>query len=103
MLDVLVGSNGEPGTTGGHTLALTAIVERLQHLGMSGYEAKAYVALVASGVPINGYEVAKKSGVPRSTVYEPLGKLAARGAAFEGKASATAAPSNICPCRPVYW
>jgi sugar-specific transcriptional regulator TrmB len=50
---------------------------------MSAYEAKAYVALVAAGEPINGYEVAKRSGVPRSTVYETLGKLVARGAAFE--------------------
>ncbi|GAA2574733.1 hypothetical protein GCM10010411_03400 [Actinomadura fulvescens] len=50
---------------------------------MSGYESKAYVALVAAGKPINGYEVAKRSGVPRSTVYETLGKLVARGAAYE--------------------
>lgn len=56
---------------------------------MSGYEAKAYVALVSAGEPLNGYEVAKASGVPRSTVYETLGKLVARGAAFEVKA-----PSN---------
>jgi sugar-specific transcriptional regulator TrmB len=50
---------------------------------MSGYEAKAYLALIAAGQPINGYEVAKRSGVPRSTVYETLGKLLTRGAAFE--------------------
>lgn len=50
---------------------------------MSGYEAKAYVALVAAGRPLNGYEVAKGSGVPRSTVYETLAKLVARGAAYE--------------------
>ena len=60
-----------------------AILQSLQAVGMSAYEAKAYVALVASGEPINGYEVAKRSGVPRSTVYETLGKLLARGAAFE--------------------
>jgi len=50
---------------------------------MSGYEAKAYVALLAAGRAINGYEVAKRSGVPRSTVYESLAKLITRGAAFE--------------------
>jgi HTH-type transcriptional regulator, sugar sensing transcriptional regulator len=65
------------------------IVELLKTIGMSGYEAKAYVALVQAGVPLNGYEVAKSSGVPRSTVYETLGKLVARGAAFEVKV-----PSN---------
>jgi len=59
------------------------VIERLQHLGMSGYEAKTYLALVGAGEPLNGYEVAKRSGVPRSTVYETLGKLVARGAAFE--------------------
>jgi len=60
-------------------------VELLKATGMSGYEAKAYVALVRAARPLNGYEVAKASGVPRSTVYETLGKLVARGAAFEVK------------------
>lgn len=50
---------------------------------MSGYEAKAYLALIGADGPLNGYEVAKRSGVPRSTVYETLAKLLARGAAFE--------------------
>ncbi|MEN9823643.1 MAG: hypothetical protein RLZ04_2069 [Actinomycetota bacterium] len=50
---------------------------------MSGYEAKTYLALLANGQQMNGYEVAKASGVPRSTVYETLSKLVARGAAFE--------------------
>jgi sugar-specific transcriptional regulator TrmB len=50
---------------------------------MSGYEAKAYLALVGSAGPLNGYVVAKRSGVPRSAIYETLGKLVARGAAFE--------------------
>jgi sugar-specific transcriptional regulator TrmB len=55
----------------------------LKGAGLSGYEAKAYVALLGGGEPMNGYEVAKSSGVPRSTVYETLAKLVARGAAFE--------------------
>jgi sugar-specific transcriptional regulator TrmB len=60
-----------------------ALIRSLQAIGMSGYEAKAYLALIGANRPINGYEVAKRSGVPRSTVYETLGKLLARGAAFE--------------------
>ena len=64
-------------------MAAQRVIENLQSLGMSGYEAKAYVALVSAGQPLNGYEVAKASGVPRSTVYETLGKLVARGAAYE--------------------
>ncbi len=55
----------------------------LKAAGMSGYEAKAYLALLGASCPLNGYEVAKSSGVPRSTVYETLGKLVARGAAIE--------------------
>ena len=63
-----------------------SVIAELQRLGMSGYEAKAYVALVAAGSPLNGYEVAKRSGVPRSTVYETLAKLVGRGAAYEVRA-----------------
>ncbi|TDE25095.1 TrmB family transcriptional regulator [Actinomadura sp. 6K520] len=66
------------------------VLEHLQRLGMSGYEAKAYVALVGAGRPVNGYEVAKRSGVPRSTVYETLGKLVARGAAYEVRGASDA-------------
>lgn len=61
------------------------VVAQLQSLGMSGYEAKAYLALISAGEALNGYEVAKRSGVPRSTVYEILGKLTARSAAYEVK------------------
>ncbi len=66
-----------PSVSNGHALDLLA------DAGFSGYEAKAYLALLAAGEPMNGYEVAKASGVPRSTVYETLAKLVARGAAFE--------------------
>lgn len=57
-------------------------VEMLKSLGMSGYEAKAYLALLGSSEPLNGYEVAKISGVPRSTIYETLAKLTSVGAAI---------------------
>lgn len=65
-------------------------LELLKDAGLSGYEAKAYLALLAAGEPMNGYEVAKSSGVPRSTVYETLAKLVARGAAFEVAADGNA-------------
>lgn len=55
----------------------------LKAVGMSEYEAKAYIALLSEGEPMNGYEVAKSSGVPRSTVYEVLAKLVSRGAAIQ--------------------
>ena len=57
-------------------------VERLVDLGFSEYEAKAYVALLKDS-PATGYQVSKVSGVPRSMIYEVLGKLTARGAAME--------------------
>src|SRR5690242_1886984 len=76
-----------PAGAEGRTMSQQSVIEELQHLGMSGYEAKAYVALVSAGRPLNGYEVAKFSGVPRSTVYETLAKLVGRGAAYEVKGS----------------
>lgn len=76
---------GQAGCDDG-TVSQQSVIDELQRLGMSGYEAKAYVALVAAGGPLNGYEVAKRSGVPRSTVYETLAKLVGRGAAFEVRA-----------------
>lgn len=64
------------------TSALDQAIELLKSLGMSGYEAKAYIALLGSSDPLNGYEVAKISGVPRSTIYETLSKLTSVGAAI---------------------
>ena len=72
-------------------MSVDSVIAQLQDLGMSGYEAKAYVALVSAGRPLNGYEVAKVSGVPRSTVYETLAKLVGRGAAYEVKGAESGA------------
>ena len=58
---------------------MAALVERLTEIGLTEYEAKAYVALLRLG-PASGYQVAKESGVPRSTIYEILAKLVMRGA-----------------------
>src|SRR5215212_4319528 len=54
-------------------------VELLQQLGFGDYEARAYIALLQRS-PLNGYELAKASGVPRSNVYTVLQKLEERGA-----------------------
>jgi sugar-specific transcriptional regulator TrmB len=51
----------------------------LQELGFSDYEARAYVALLQRS-PLNGYELAKASGLPRANVYSVLQKLEERGA-----------------------
>ncbi len=56
-------------------------IDKLVKIGFSEYEAKAYVALLRKS-PVTGYELSKLSGVPRSMIYEVVGKLAARGAAM---------------------
>jgi sugar-specific transcriptional regulator TrmB len=55
-----------------------AVINRLQVLGFSLYEAKAYVGLLRHG-PQNGNEVAKSAGLPSSKVYATLERLASKG------------------------
>src|SRR3954451_2672573 len=55
------------------------ITALLQQLGFSEYEARAYLALLQRN-PLNGYELAKVSGLPRANVYAVLQKLEERGA-----------------------
>jgi sugar-specific transcriptional regulator TrmB len=50
------------------------LVRRLQLLGFSQYEARAYCALLQRS-PANGHEVAKTAGIPTSKVYETLERL----------------------------
>lgn len=56
-------------------------IDKLVKIGFSEYEAKAYIALLRES-PVTGYQLSKCSGVPRSMIYEVLGKLTARGAAM---------------------
>lgn len=58
---------------------MTDITALLQQLGFSEYEARAYLALLQRN-PLNGYELAKVSGLPRANVYAVLQKLEERGA-----------------------
>lgn len=57
------------------------LLDELKRVGFSQYEARAYVALLQRA-PVTGYELSKRSGVPRSMIYEVLGKLLDRGAAY---------------------
>lgn len=54
----------------------TAIL-KLTQLGFSEYEAKAYVSLLKES-PLTAYEIAKKSGVPSSKIYEVIKRLETR-------------------------
>jgi predicted transcriptional regulator len=55
------------------------IVPALVQLGFAEYEARAYLALVQRS-PLNGYELAKTSGIPRANIYAILDRLSARRA-----------------------
>lgn len=57
------------------------IMSQMQRLGFSQYEAKAYLGLLRHS-PATGYELSKRCEVPRSMIYETLGKLVTRGAAY---------------------
>ncbi len=50
----------------------------MQQLGFTAYEAKTYLGLLACQ-PASAYEIAKKSTVPSSKIYEILNKLVAKG------------------------
>jgi len=52
-------------------------IARLTKLGFSEYEAKAYIALLKEQ-PLTAYEIAKKSGIPTSKIYEVIKKLECR-------------------------
>lgn len=54
----------------------------LQALGFTGYEARAYLALLRGGT-LNGYEIAKASGIPRANVYAVIQRLLQRGVALQ--------------------
>ena len=60
------------------------IIERLVELGLTRNESLAWLCLLEAEEPLGltGYEVAARSGIPRSAVYGVLRKLAESGAAF---------------------
>jgi sugar-specific transcriptional regulator TrmB len=64
------------------------LVGRLQPLGFSQYEARAYCALLQRS-PANGHEVAKTAGMPTSKVYETLERLLQKGAVLVQRSDPT--------------
>jgi Cd2+/Zn2+-exporting ATPase len=56
--------------------------EDLMRVGFTEYEARVYLALLRES-PATGYQLSKYSGVPRSMVYEALGRLHAHGAVLK--------------------
>lgn len=58
------------------------VIFKLQQLGFSSYEAKAYYALVQKH-PANGYEVSKIAKIPPAKIYETLTRLKNKGAIID--------------------
>lgn len=56
---------------------LKEAIELLNQLGFSSYEAKAYIGMLGKQ-PIGAYELAKRSGIPTSKIYETMNKLLRR-------------------------
>ncbi len=54
------------------------LLKKLLAIGFTEYEAKVYLALLRQS-PSTGYQLSKAAGVPRSMVYEALGRLDGRG------------------------
>jgi predicted transcriptional regulator len=73
----------------------------LQELGFSEYEAKAYIALLQRN-PLNGYELAKASGIPRANIYAVLQRLEERHAVcrLDGESSLRYCPVQPCDLLP---
>jgi sugar-specific transcriptional regulator TrmB len=59
-----------------------SLLNNLTAIGFTEYEAKVYVALLRDS-PATGYQLSKSAGVPRSMVYEALGRLDVRGAVLK--------------------
>lgn len=53
--------------------------QALLDLGFSINEAKVYITLISSGCAQNGYEIAKRSNVTRTMIYDILSRLVSKG------------------------
>ncbi|VBB09524.1 sugar-specific transcriptional regulator trmb [Lucifera butyrica] len=58
------------------------IILKLEQLGFSSYEAKAYYALIRK-YPINGYEISKIGKIPSAKIYDTINRLRIKGAIVE--------------------
>jgi len=57
---------------------MESVVEKLQRVGLTQYEAKAYVALLNTHLN-TATQVSEKSGVPRTKIYSVLETLKHKG------------------------
>lgn len=62
------------------------MIERLEKIGFTKYEAKAFIVLLEKG-DLNGYELSKEAGIPKPNAYSILSNMVEKGFAYriEGK------------------
>lgn len=60
-------------------MKINDIAKKMMDLGFTQYEARVYVCLLQNN-PATGYEISKKSGVPRSAIYDVMQRLETYGA-----------------------
>jgi Cd2+/Zn2+-exporting ATPase len=72
------------------------LVEQLMALGMTEYESRVYLALLSEH-PTTGYQLGKAAGIPRSMVYEALGRLEVRGAVLKTQEEKAALYRPVAP------
>lgn len=75
------------------------LVNNLQDLGLTQYEAKTYITLLNIGTS-NAYKISKLSGIPRTRIYDILQSLTSRGIVMleetiDGVKNYTALPANV--------
>ena len=71
-------------------------IAALVSLGFGEYEAQAYAALLQHS-PLNGYELAKASGVPRPNIYAVLQRLEEKGAVLRLETPSGARYAPVSP------
>jgi DNA-binding MarR family transcriptional regulator len=77
-------------------MTMTDASALLHRLGFTEYEARAYVALVQQH-PVNGYELARNSGIRRADIYRVLDQLEERGAVLRVENEAGAKYTPLAP------
>ena len=71
-------------------------LSELISIGFTEYEARVYLELL-SKYPATGYQISKNAGIPRSMVYEALGRLHTRGAVLKSEQNRATLFSPVPP------
>ncbi|WP_105615260.1 TrmB family transcriptional regulator [Vallitalea okinawensis] len=64
------------------------MIDKLLNMGFTTYEARAYITLLENG-PLNGYELSKQSGIPKSNAYSCLQTMLEKGFVYKVEREST--------------